>query len=241
MNKRILVALGGLLLALIGVFGANRYVKANLKEVEVVTVKQEIPAYTQITQDMLTTKTVGANGLDANVIKDSKQLIGKYTTTKLIPGDLILPGKISDINEVPQGYLYTIKPEDRIVAIPTDLTKSAGGTVKKGDYVDLIVILKSNNGPSSAKLFLQHIPVIDVRDPDANQLGAVKKDEEGKIIATNQKKVPGAIVVAVKPDQAEKIALYSEVGKIFVAVNPRDYKPVNTPGFTLGAAAAAGY
>lgn len=244
MNKRVLIGIAGLLLALIGVFGARNYVKANLKEVDVITVKQDVPAYTKITDDILTTKTVVSKGLNDNVVRDNKQIVGKFTTTKLIPGDLIMPGKYSDINEIPQGYLYTIQPEDRIVAIPTDLTKSAGATVKKGDYVDLIVVTQSRNGNitvSTSQTFLHHIPVIDVRDPDANELGSDKpKDDNNRIVATNQKKVPGAVVLAVKPADAEKIALYSEIGKITVAINPKDYKAVPTTGFTVtnGGAAA---
>lgn len=250
MNKRVLIGIVGLLMALIGVFGARNYVNANLKEVNVVTVKQEVPAYAKITEDLLTTKTVVSKSLEDHVVRDSKQLVGKFTTTKLIPGDLIMPGKFSDINEIPEGYLYTVQPEDRIVAIPTDLTKSAGATVKQGDYIDLIVVTQSRNGNvnvSTSKTFLQHIPVIDVRDPDANELGAKKpKDDSEKIIATNQKKVPGAVVVAVKPADAEKIALYSEMGKISVAVNPKDYKAVATTGFTVtnggaGAPVSGGY
>ena len=72
MNKRILIGVVGLVIALIGVFGANVYVRKSLQEVEVMTVKKEVPAYTEITGDMLAAKTVVSSGLDAGVVRDSK-------------------------------------------------------------------------------------------------------------------------------------------------------------------------
>jgi Flp pilus assembly protein CpaB len=233
MKKRMLIGFIGLMIALLGAFSTNLYIKERLKEVAVVTVKEEVPSFTKISEEMLTTKIVGANGLDSKIIQNKKEVIGKYTTTKIIPGDVFMPGKLSDIKDIPQGYLYTIQPNDRIVSFPSNLTLSAGATVKAGDYIDLIVVIESKNGVATSKLFMQHIPVVDVRDPDGNELGEKTDKETGKIIATNPKKVPGAIVAAVKPDQAEQIALYSEIGKIYVAINPLNHTNIQTNGMQI--------
>jgi len=214
------------------------YVQQNLQEVTVVAVSKDLPPYTRLTEGMVELKKVAVNGLHSRAATNLSSVLNKYTTTPFVAGEIILTNKISSANRLPKGYLHQLKPEERVIAISTDLTKSVGGTVKPGDLVDLIVVLEEKvAGRNLAKTFLQQVRVIDVRDPNAKQLDEKTQKDEQQIINTNQKKVPGAVLLAVQSQQAEQIALYQKLGEITLVVNPVNAKPVTTAGVQMKTAA----
>lgn len=239
MKKRLVLLVLALVCTGISLFLTQKYVQDNLREKEVVVFRRDVQPFTQITGEMIELKQVGANGLHPESATSLREVVGKYSSAKAVTGEVVLKNKLDKAAEIPQGYLYGMRPDERVIAVATDLTRSVGGTVQPGDLVDLIVVLDEKfGGEPQAKTFLQQVLVIDVRDPGARKLSEVnregQKEEQGQIINNpGQKQVPGAVVLAVKPDQAEQIALFQKLGEITLTVNPKQSKVFPTSGIRL--------
>lgn len=240
MKKRLILLVLALVCTGISLFLTQKYVQDNLREKEVVVFRQDVKPFTRITGEMVELKQVGATGLHSQAVTRIPDVIGKYSSAEVRTGEVVLKNKLGTEAEIPQGYLYGLQPDERVIAVATDLTRSAGGTVQTGDVVDLIVVLDEKfGGEPQAKTFLQQVRVIDVRDPGARRLSDVstegqQKGKQDQIISNpGQKQIPGAVVLAVKPYQAEQIALYQKLGEITLTVNPKKTKLFPTGGVRL--------
>jgi len=101
----------------------------------VVRTAEDIPAHTQITQEMLETVEVGAYNLPANVIKDSRDAVGKFAAIDLMDGDMLTSAKLeaapgdSLLTEAVSGGLYLVT-----VTLPSNASALAT-QLQPGDYV----------------------------------------------------------------------------------------------------------
>ncbi len=238
MRRRLILLLIAILCTAGSLFLTQKYVQDSLREKEVLVFSQEVKPFTRITSEMIKNQKVGINGLHPQVATLNQEVVGMYTTAQTVSGELVLKNKLSQQSNLPQGYLYELKPDERVIAVATDLTRSVGGTIQTGDIVDLIVVMDEKAGKEpQAKTFLQQVKVIDVRDPGARSLAEVKKgqaEQQGQIInSTSQKVIPGAVVLAVKPFQAEQIALYQKMGEITLTLNPKQSRLVPSGGVRL--------
>lgn len=219
------------------VFLTQKYVQDRLQERDVVVFTKNLPAFTKITGEMIETRRLGVSGLHPQAAGDIREVVGKYILASAVPGEVVLKNKLAAETSLPQGYLYSLQPNERVIAVSTDLIRSVGGTVQPGDRVDLIAVLDDKaGGEPQARTFLQQIQVIDVRDPGARRLSEVVKGnkEETQIINNSgQKLVPGAVVLAVKPFQAEQIALYQKLGEITLTINPKQARVFPSTGVRL--------
>lgn len=240
MKKRLALLVLALVCTGISLYLTQKYVQDNLREKAVVVFRRDVQPNTRISTEMVELKQVGATGLHAQAVTNIQEVIGKYSSAQEMAGEIVLNNKLGTEAEIPQGYLYGLQPDERVIAVATDLIRSAGGTVQTGDIVDLIVVLDEKfGGEPQAKTFLQQVRVIDVRDPGARKLSEVnregqQKEAQGQIINNStQKQLPGAVVLAVKPYQAEQIALYQKLGEITLTINPKQTKTFPTVGVRL--------
>ena len=101
----------------------------------VVRAAADIPAYTQITAEMLETVEVGAYNLPANVIRDSKEAVGKFAAVDLLDGDTLTSAKL----EVKPGdSLMTEAVSDGLYMVTITLPSNASALatqLQPGDYV----------------------------------------------------------------------------------------------------------
>jgi pilus assembly protein CpaB len=239
-KKRLALLVLALVCTGISLYLTQKYVQDNLREKTVVVFRRDVQPNTRISTEMVELKQVGATGLHAQAVTNIQDVIGKYSSAQEMAGEIVLNNKLGTEAEIPQGYLFGLQPDERVIAVATDLTRSAGGTVQTGDIVDLIVVLDEKfGGEPQAKTFLQQVRVIDVRDSGARKLSEVnresqQKEAQGQIINNStQKQLPGAVVLAVKPYQAEQIALYQKLGEITLTINPKQTKTFPTVGVRL--------
>ncbi|HEX3031260.1 MAG TPA: hypothetical protein VHS59_03340 [Bacillota bacterium] len=119
----------------------QNYVKDKLKETQVVVFRQDIQPFTQLTEEMLEIKQVGVNGLHAQASASIDEVKGLFLDSKAVKGEVALKSKLYRKEQLAKGYLFQMKPDERVIAVTTDLSRSAGGTVCSGDYVDLIAVV----------------------------------------------------------------------------------------------------
>lgn len=180
----------------------------------VVVAKIDIPAKTQITADMVQEIKIPAEYRQPGALEDMKAVIGVITREKIMAGEqiverrLVLEGKAI-------GFTGLIPRDKRAVTVAVTEVTGVAGFVKPGDYVDVIATFDASVvGDNVSNLVLQSILVLAVdRDSDLAPVSnkEVAKDAVGKGIA---------VTLAVTPDDASRLTLAEEKGKIRLALRP---------------------
>lgn len=202
----------------------------------------DVHARTAITSGMLTEQVVSSGGepqnaYDIAVILEAEQMgTPLYSKADLVAGDILTPSNAGDLIPLREGI-----PEDFVVAsFNADPNLSAGGNVKRGDYIDVFYV--SDTG---ASLLFQRILVLDTTtdlnngapaestDPAAGSSAPVATDETAT--AVYRAGVPFLYTVGLTQADALKLAAASKGSFYIVLTSEKD--ALNTDGVapkTLG-------
>ena len=95
-NKRLLFGIIAIALAFLLVFVGIPIINRQYnRTVQVLRVTSNIEKGTVIDASQLTSVTVNASGMPDGVLSDPAEVLGKYAIVDLVPGDFILPAKLS--------------------------------------------------------------------------------------------------------------------------------------------------
>ncbi len=143
-------------------------------------------------------------------VKKLEDLDGNYSTQPLYAGEPILYRKVTDNI---QGPTWKIPKGYRVMPVKVAVDSVSGGLILPGDKVDILVYLKSGSGisASSAQTILTEVTVFAVND----QINRESDSEGGTIQAKT-------VSVLVKPDQAEKLMLAAEMGRLRLSLRRAD-------------------
>lgn len=192
----------------------NRTVKEG---VPVVTAKTDIPAKSQIKAEMLQTVIMPAEYVQAGAVQDAQTILGVTVREKILAGEpvtgrrLLLEGKAS-------GFTGIIPRDKRAVTLAVSEVSGVAGFIKAGDYVDVVVTFdQAAVGDNASSLLLQNVLVL-ATNHDSEALGdeAGKNKQDGAGKATT-------ITLAVTPQEAARLALSEDKGKVRLALRP--YQP----------------
>src|SRR5688572_25654887 len=240
-NRKALLAAGvlGLLAALLSwnyVQSAGQSSSA-VGLVPVVVTAQDVPVRTLITPQMLAVKQVPADARHEKAFTSLEQLDGKVTNLPMSAGEQVLSSKFFARKE-DSGLAFRVPPGRRAVSVTVNELISTGGLIVPGDFVDVIAVFAPvASGPNgqtadpmgdSAGLVLQNIEVLAVAQslqaPAAEPTGAqaVVGQATGSRADTRQEAVarPNArtMTLAVTPEEAQKLILAEERGKVRLAL-----------------------
>lgn len=191
-----------------------------------------MPRY-QITESMLEQRDVPAGGIPQNTLglvrdtngvrQDLSAIVGRWAKYTLLPGDVITAANTTPMEE--EIKLTAGLPSDFVItSFSTDPNNSAGGNVRRGDYVDIAVISSDSSitGSSSttATWVLQHVLVIDANagaesvgvDPATGTVSGI----EGR------NTVPTLYTVGLTPDNALRLMLAQQAGSLYVVLSSVD-------------------
>jgi len=190
----------------------------------IVTVTEPIAAGTQLEEKMLGAATVGAYGLPGTVIKDKKQLIGKFARTDLYKGDLLLPEKISEYR-ADATLDALMKAGQRLVTVSLpSMASGLSSHLEKGDLVSVVSYIpettqQSMDGystqPGRVVLYpeLQQLKVYDIENAKTESIETVKEEQDGSN-PLNADPVPKTVTLIVTDLQALKLIEAEYTGKI---------------------------
>src|SRR5262249_24449997 len=146
--------------------------------------------------------------------------VGKTLKFPVAKGEQLIPERIVT-EKADVGISTNIPAGKRAVAVGINEVVSTGGLLIPGDVVDIIVVFdQQKTNKMSAGIVLQNIEVLAVgQTADAN------KPSEGDPSGT-AKQVAGALsgpksaTLAVSLEEAQKLVLAEEFGRIRLAVRP---------------------
>jgi pilus assembly protein CpaB len=227
-NKRLIIALtGAVLCGLVGVMLITRYlsnVQAFTKDLgNVVVAKQEIPLGEKITAEQLALAPIPNGSLPEGVFRKMDEVVGRVAITPIGMRETITNMKLA-----PEGTgagLSAVIPEGyRAMTVKVDDVVGVSGFIMPGSFVDVVAIIVplsqagAANGPIS-KIVLQNIKVL--------ASGA-------KIDSPENQRQPAevkAVTLQVTPEQAEKLVLAANEGKLqLVMRNYSDQEDTKTAG-----------
>src|SRR5689334_1410002 len=226
-NKRLILALAGAIVCgLLAVMLVTRYIstlQTFQKDLNnVVIAKAEIPLGAKIVAEQLSLAPIPNGSAPEGVFRKLDEVVGRVAVT---PIGLREP--ITKLKLAPEGVdagLSAVIPEGyRAMTVKVDNIIGVSGFVMPGSYVDVVAVIVpvtqgTSQGPIT-KIVLQSIKVLASGQ---------------KIDSPQDQRQPadvGAVTLLVTPEQAEKLVLAANEGKLqLVMRNYGDQEDTKTPG-----------
>jgi pilus assembly protein CpaB len=179
----------------------------------VIIAKADIPARTQVTPDMIQVSQVPEEYMQPGALSDRKMVVGIMTREKIIAGEQITERRLA-IEGKTAGFTGLIPKDKRAITVAVTEVTGVAGFIKPGDYVDVIGTFDQNvAGEHVSHILLQNLLVLAFNH----------ESEMGSELTGKDKKDPSksmTVTLAATPDEAAKITLTEEKGRVRLALRP---------------------
>ena len=228
-NRRLILALtGAVICGMLGVMLITRYlsnVQAYARDLgEIVVAKTEIPLGEKITLEQLTTLPIPNGSAPEGAFRKLDQVVGRVAITPIGVREPITTLKLAP-DGTGGGLSAVIPPGYRAMTVKVDDVVGVSGFIMPGSFVDVVAIIVPVQGSSGdtkgpiSKIVLQNIKVL-ASGP--------------RIDSPENQRTPSqvnAVTLQVTPDQAEKLVLAANEGKLqLVMRNYTDQDDADTNG-----------
>lgn len=219
MLKKRLILLIALLLGLFSALMVYRYLQqgsgmVNEQElVPIVVAAKDIQPKERITADQVEVKKVPREMAHYEATARLDQVVGFFAKDGILSGEQILGPKLIKgfedygiVIKIPVGY--------RAMTVPVDQVVSVAGFIRPGDYVDVVAGFNEMiMGENIARVILQNVLVL-ATDQDLSE------DKRDPVVELK------TVTVAVTLDEAERLALALDQGKVRIVLRPIESKEV---------------
>ena len=232
-HRTLIVMAVAVVTAAVGSYGVYRAVlQMPVREVEVASVQvvvaaQPIPMGTRLHPNQLRVVAWPSRNPVPGAFADPKQLVDRGVIQPIGENEPITTTKVASL-EAGAGLPPVIPEGMRAISVKVNEVVGVAGFVVPGTIVDLLVTVRPSNTPSDEPMTRTVVSKVQV-------LTAGTKFDQEK--SKNGEPIPTSVVtLAVLPEDAERIALASNEGKITLALrNPLDIKSTDTKGVKLNA------
>jgi pilus assembly protein CpaB len=226
-NKRFLIVMtGALVFGLLAAFSVSRYLssaQANTGNfTKVAVAKVDIPLGTKIIPEQVSEVEFQSNTIPDGAFTSAEKLVGRVAIVNIAAREAITDIKLAP--EGTDGGLTAVIPEGyRAMTVKVDDAVGVSGFIQPGALVDVVVVIdpadKGINQDPISKVVLQNIKVL----ANGQNIDKPKNERE----ATTVK----AVTLQVTPEQAEKLALAANEGKLqLIMRNSTDQGDSQTTG-----------
>ena len=194
---------------------------------QVIVATGEIPRGQMITESMVAVRTWPKDLAPATAVSDMPSVLGRTALTKLVPGEPILSGKLSD-RDAGRGLAALIPDGRRAYTIQTSrVASNVAGFIMPGNRVDVLLTLRGGQddatGGGSSTTLLQAVDILAVDDhldaPAGNRLDPQQLR---------------SVTLLVTPDQASLLDLGQNMGTLSLSLrNPDDIAQADTAPATV--------
>jgi len=213
---------------------------------QVVVAGEDIDIRTEVTESMLTMKTVPEDEALQGAYSDYEPVVGQVTRQDIFKGEQVTRSKVGPQTdtEIEQGLSFVIPAGMRGFSIKVDETSAVGGLLLPGDLVDVIGVFDDEDDfdVDKAVTLLQNIEVLAVAQESQEAIPPpAAADEEATPVAEDgateeaasqqdslgtrpedveTKPKAKTVTMAVTPEQAQLLALSQAQGKLVLALRP---------------------
>jgi len=201
----------------------------------VVVAKQDISVATRITDSMVEIKAISADAVHPDSFSSTEGVVGNVARYPIMAGEQILSDRVAASSvALPEGeelpLPYIVPEGKRAVSVEVSDLIGAGGLVRPGDYVDVILTAKLAVGDQIGRLILQDLEVLALDQQVEKVAPKFEDGEEGEEerISTGEGKIePEAVTVtlAVTPKEGEVLVTADQCadnygGRLALALRP---------------------
>lgn len=184
----------------------------------VVIIKRDVPLYKKLESDDLTIDHLKT--APPLSFKTIDEVIGQPVHSELKAGSILEKGDLQPGGEIAR----LLRRGERAVAIDIDSNGvvGGGGFLQPGDFVDVLLFLKSNrepNAPDVAQVILQSIRVVGFGTDVISVEGGVAESDQND---RSKRARPRTAVLAVTERDAPRLMLASSLGKLRLAIRPTE-------------------
>jgi pilus assembly protein CpaB len=190
----------------------------------VVVARANLALGTELRAEDLVASPWPEGSIPEGAFSDVSQIVGRGLIASVVMHEPILPGKLAS-KEAGSGLPPIIPPGKRAVSVKVNEVIGVAGYVLPGTFVDVVTTQSPTMRPEdmTSKVVLTQVQVL---------AAGTRLEQEGKDGKPMQVTV---VTLLVTPEQAERLALASNEGKIHLALrNPLDPSEPPTPGIKPG-------
>ena len=175
---------------------------------QVVMAKADIPSRTVIQEDMLEMREVPNDAIPRGAIMNIQDAVGQPASSMIYAGDVITLSKlVTDKNKT--GFVGEIPENCRAVSVGVSEVTGVAGFAKPGDYVDVILVEKGNQGATS-RFLLKDVLLLGINQNNSKEGDKADKTKGKPVTAT----------LALQPDDMLQLVSAAAIGEIYLALRP---------------------
>ena len=209
--------------------GSSGILSSGGGDTPVVVVNVDVPAGTRITAEMLTVKNVEASEALLGVFNNAEGVVNQVTVVPMVAGEQVIVSKVTGSDTAIQEFganpplALLVDAGMRAVSVKVSSLIGAGGNIRPGDFVDVILIVEVSvadpNNPNAttggstdqiAATILQNVKVLAIdtekTSPDASASTNPDADKSSNDVATT-------VTLAVTPILSEVLAMADVCGE----------------------------
>ena len=232
-HRTLIVMLVAIATAAIGSYGVYRAVlQMPVREVEVastqvVVAAQPLAMGTRLHPNHLRGVAWPSRNPVPGAFSDPKELVDRGVISPIGENEPITMSKVASL-EAGAGLPPVIPEGMRAISVKVNEVIGVAGFVVPGTIVDVLVTVRPTNGPQDEPMTRTVVSKVQVLT--AGTKYDQEKSKTGEPIPTS------VVTLAVLPEDAERIALASNEGKVTLALrNPLDINSTDTRGIKLAA------
>ena len=201
---------------------ASKTAKKSVDTIQVVVAKVNIPPRTRIQENMLQLKEMPVDIAPEGVIQNFKDVLDVQVKVSIFAGDILTIQKVfAEKND--EGFIATIPLDCRAVSISVNDITGVAGFAKPGDFVDLLLVEKSQYSVTT-NVLLQNVQLLSI---NKDMTGTNVVGENG-VTTTTAINNPSIATFALRPEDVLKLVSASKLGEIYMSLRPT--KPKNSYG-----------
>ena len=232
-HRTLIVMFVAVMTAALGSYGVYRAVlQMPVREVEVASVQVVVAAQplsmgTRLDANHLRVVDWPSRNPVAGAFSDPKQLVNRGLISSIGENEPITMTKVASL-EAGAGLPPVIPEGMRAISVKVNEVVGVAGFVVPGTVVDVLVTVRAANGPQDEPMTRTVVSKVQVLT--AGTKYDQEKSKSGEPIQSS------VVTLAVLPEDAERIALAGNEGKITLALrNPLDIDSTDTKGVKLAA------
>lgn len=190
-NKNTVTIIGILIVLGILYFTYTSTINEAVTPISMPVAAVDIQPRTLITDEMVTTTNVPAVAIKENVIKNKKDIVGKYSNyNTLIPeGSMFYTSTVIAESKLPNYAVIKVEDGEIPYYFPVDMTTTYGNSIMPNSYIDIYMKAENEAGVVMVGKLVENIKVLAV------------KDSSGKNVFenTSEDRTPASIIFGVVP------------------------------------------
>ena len=220
-KNRTVIGLLCIVLSLVICFAITPMFNRTISEkTEIVRVTKNIWIGDEITKDMVKSVEVGAYNLPESVVHNLDEVIGKYASADMVPGDYIIHSKVAEEPAAENAYLYNLNGEKQAISVSVKaFANGLSGKLVSGDIVSVIAPDYRKQGSTVIPPELQYVEVIAVTANSGYDANTGERGDE-----ETEKELPGTVTLLVTPEQGKVLAELEAEGKLHLSLVYRGTK-----------------